>query len=82
MDCSSECTQLLSTQETKNLNIMIPRCVNNLSTPDVDLRAQIVAEHAQTVKYNLGTVTISARYTGSNTERTVYSIISFFKPKR
>ena len=53
MDCSSECTQLLSTQETKNLNIMIPRCVNNLSMPDVDLRAQIVAEHAQTVKYNL-----------------------------
>ena len=56
MDCSSECTQLLSTQETKNLNIMIHRCVNNLSTPHVDLRAQIVAEHAQTVKYNLSTL--------------------------
>ena len=43
-------------KKQKTLNIMIPKCVNNLSTPNVDLRAQIVTEHAQTVKYNLSTL--------------------------
>ena len=52
-------------QKQKTLNIMILKCVNNLSTPEVDLRAEIVAEHAQTVKYNQSTVTISARYPAS-----------------
>ena len=44
------------------VNVMIPERVNNLSTLNVDLR--IVAEHAQTVKYNLSTGVISTRYTG------------------
>ena len=44
---------LLPVLYINTVNLVIPESLNNLSTPDVDLGMQTVAEHVQTVKYNL-----------------------------
>ena len=49
--------------KTNAVNITIPEIGNNLSTLDVDFGTPTVAEHGQTVKYNLGTGAIPVQET-------------------